>query len=64
MMPGCLGSEPQFKRLYRVPIEKRRDEARAAALIRRIAPHLLRRKSRRCDRTAAQNRNAGAYRDG
>lgn len=44
MMPGCLGSEPQFKRLYRVPIEKRRDEARAAALIRRIAPHLLRRK--------------------
>lgn len=44
MMPGSLGNEPQFKRLYRVPIEKRRDEARAAALIRRIAPHLLRRK--------------------
>lgn len=44
MMPGSLGSEPQFKRLYRIPIEKRRDEARAAALLRRIAPHLLRRK--------------------
>lgn len=44
MMPGSLGNEPQFKRLYRIPIEKRRDEARAAALLRRIAPHLLRRK--------------------
>jgi superfamily II DNA or RNA helicase len=44
MMPGSLGTDAQFKRLYRVPIEKRRDQARASALLARISPHLLRRK--------------------
>ncbi len=43
LQPGLLGSERQFQRQYRMPIEKHGDRARAAALSRRIAPFVLRR---------------------
>jgi superfamily II DNA or RNA helicase len=43
LMPGLLGSERQFRRLFRAPIEKHADVERQAALNRRIAPFLLRR---------------------
>lgn len=43
LMPGLLGDERRFKRLYRTPIEKHGDDERRAALTRRIAPFLLRR---------------------
>ena len=43
LMPGFLGSEEQFKRLYRTPIEKHGDEDQRRRLVRRIAPFLLRR---------------------
>src|SRR5690606_12035851 len=41
--PGLLGTEREFQRRYRVPIEKKADERRAQALSRRIAPFVLRR---------------------
>jgi len=43
LMPGLLGDERRFRRLYRTPIEKHGDETRRAALARRIAPFMLRR---------------------
>lgn len=43
MMPGLLGDQRQFTRLFRTPIEKHADQARRAHLNRRIAPFLLRR---------------------
>ncbi len=43
VMPGFLGSEEQFKRLYRTPVEKHGDEDCRRRLVRRIAPFLLRR---------------------
>jgi len=43
VQPGLLGSEHDFQRRYRTPIEKGHNEPRAAALRRRIAPFLLRR---------------------
>ncbi|MCP5540250.1 MAG: DEAD/DEAH box helicase [Akkermansiaceae bacterium] len=43
LMPGFLGSEESFKRVYRVPIEKDRDEDRRQRLARRVAPLMLRR---------------------
>ena len=43
LMPGLLGDERRFRRLFRTPIEKEGDEARREALSRRIAPFLLRR---------------------
>jgi SNF2 family DNA or RNA helicase len=43
LMPGFLGDAVTFGRLYRTPIEKRRDEARRTNLARRIRPFLLRR---------------------
>ncbi|MDO8706183.1 MAG: DEAD/DEAH box helicase [Sulfuricaulis sp.] len=43
LMPGLLGDERRFKRLYRTPIEKHGDTQRRAALARRIAPFMLRR---------------------
>ncbi len=43
LMPGFLGSEDQFKRLYRTPIEKHGDEDVRRRLVRRIAPFMLRR---------------------
>jgi superfamily II DNA or RNA helicase len=42
--PGVLGSERQFNRLYRTPIEKQADLERQQRLNRRIAPLMLRRR--------------------
>jgi superfamily II DNA or RNA helicase len=44
LMPGLLGSESQFNRLFRSPIEKQDDQERRQLLARRIAPFLLRRR--------------------
>lgn len=41
--PGLLGSERQFNRHYRQPIEEHGDAERATALMERVAPWLLRR---------------------
>ncbi len=43
LMPGLLGDERRFKRLYRTPIEKHGDAERRTALTRRLAPFMLRR---------------------
>lgn len=43
MMPGLLGEETKFNRLFRTPIEKYSDADRRTHLNRRIAPFLLRR---------------------
>lgn len=43
MMPGFLGSEATFHRLFRTPIEKHGDHERRLHLNKRIAPFLLRR---------------------
>ncbi len=43
LMPGLLGDEQRFRRLFRTPIEKHGDEDRRASLTRRIAPFMLRR---------------------
>ncbi|HJX18447.1 MAG TPA: DEAD/DEAH box helicase [Acidiferrobacterales bacterium] len=43
LMPGLLGDERQFRRLFRTPIEKHADPERRTALARRVAPFLLRR---------------------
>ncbi len=43
LMPGLLGSERQFRRLFRTPVEKHGDQERAQRLARRVAPFLLRR---------------------
>lgn len=43
LQPGLLGSEKEFQRHYRTPIEKNADAKRSAALTRRIAPFVLRR---------------------
>ncbi len=43
LMPGLLGDERRFRKLFRTPIEKHGDEQRRADLTRRIAPFLLRR---------------------
>jgi superfamily II DNA or RNA helicase len=42
-VPGLLGDEGAFRRHYRVPIEKQRDEDCQARLNRRLAPFILRR---------------------
>jgi superfamily II DNA or RNA helicase len=42
-VPGLLGDEGAFRRHYRVPIEKQRDEECQARLNRRLAPFILRR---------------------
>ena len=44
LMPGFLGDQSTFKRLYRTPIEKHGDGERQARLRRRIAPFMLRRR--------------------
>jgi superfamily II DNA or RNA helicase len=41
--PGYLGERATFSRRWRIPIEKRADSGRAAALARRVKPFLLRR---------------------
>ncbi|MEA3276305.1 MAG: SNF2-related protein [Pseudomonadota bacterium] len=43
LMPGLLGDERRFKRLFRTPIERYGDDARQDQLRRRVAPFLLRR---------------------
>ena len=43
LMPGLLGDEKNFKREYRVPIEREGDLARQKFLARRLHPFLLRR---------------------
>jgi superfamily II DNA or RNA helicase len=43
LMPGLLGDAKRFARVFRTPIEKKRDEARRAALASRVRPFLLRR---------------------
>ena len=43
LMPGLLGDERQFRRLFRNPIEKHGDAERAQRLARRVAPFMLRR---------------------
>lgn len=43
LMPGLLGEQEQFKKLYRNPIEKMGDVERRSCLAKRIAPFLLRR---------------------
>lgn len=42
--PGLLGRADEFRRQFREPIEKRRDEMRLEQLQKRVAPFILRRK--------------------
>jgi SNF2 family DNA or RNA helicase len=44
LSPGYLGSEKQFRRIYRDPIEKAGDKDRRSALAKRIRPFLMRRR--------------------
>jgi len=43
LMPGILGSLPQFNRQFRVPVEKEGSEAHKQALMQRLKPFMLRR---------------------
>jgi superfamily II DNA or RNA helicase len=43
LVPGLLGSEEEFRRVFRRPIERDDDVARTQALARRLAPFMLRR---------------------
>ncbi len=43
LMPGLLGNEQQFRRLFRTPIENHGNTERAARLAQRVAPFMLRR---------------------
>ena len=43
LMPGLLGDQKQFQRLFRTPIEKQGDSRRQQDLARRVRPFLLRR---------------------
>ena len=43
LMPGALGDENRFKKLFRTPIEKYQDETRQQQLRKRVAPFMLRR---------------------
>jgi len=43
LLPGLLGDDKNFRKLFRTPIEKQGDNTRRAVLSRRIAPFLLRR---------------------
>ena len=43
LLPGLLGNDKNFRKLFRTPIEKQSDDSRRAVLSRRIAPFLLRR---------------------
>ena len=51
LMPGFLGDQNRFARLYRTPVEKHGDGTRQQALARRVAPFLLRRTK---DKVAAE----------
>jgi superfamily II DNA or RNA helicase len=43
LMPGFLGNQQQFKKIYRTPIEKHADMQQRGRLAKRIAPFMLRR---------------------
>lgn len=43
LMLGFLGTQKQFEKIYRIPIEKNNDEDRQIALSKRVAPFMLRR---------------------
>jgi SNF2 family DNA or RNA helicase len=43
LLPGLLGNQQQFNRLFRTPIEKQRDHQRFKLLSERVAPFILRR---------------------
>lgn len=43
LMPSFLGTEKQFKKIFRDPIEKENDDQRSQELAQRIAPFMLRR---------------------
>ena len=43
LMPGLLGDEQQFRRLFRTPIEKHGDGERQSRLAKRVMPFMLRR---------------------
>jgi len=43
LMPGLLGSQQQFRKFFRTPIEKHQDQQAQASLNRRVAPLILRR---------------------
>ena len=43
LMPGLLGDEKRFRKLFRQPIEKLQDDSRQQLLRKRIAPFMLRR---------------------
>jgi superfamily II DNA or RNA helicase len=44
LLPGFLGGEVQFRRLFRTPIEKGNDASRREILAKRIGPFVLRRR--------------------
>lgn len=44
LMPGFLGDQASFRRLWRTPIEQYRDQERQGRLARRVAPFMLRRR--------------------
>lgn len=46
LAPGLLGNELSFRRFYRMPIERRGDAERLAALREQVAPYVLRRLKR------------------
>ena len=43
MLPGLLGEEKRFKKVFRTPIEKKQDSTRRRALAARVRPFMLRR---------------------
>ena len=43
LLPGFLGGQKQFRRLFRIPIEKQGDVSKAQCLARRVRPFMLRR---------------------
>jgi SNF2 family DNA or RNA helicase len=43
LMPGLLGDVKQFRRFFRIPIEKHADVEKRELLVRRISPFMLRR---------------------
>lgn len=43
LMPGMLGDERRFRKIFRTPIEKHQDSARQQQLRQRVAPFMIRR---------------------
>lgn len=43
LMPGLLGDAKQFRKWFRIPIEKHADKEQQALLVRRVSPFMLRR---------------------